>query len=172
MKKPYFSEIFIWDHNRYKVDVYNSTNFDKLKKIEQVYGFIFDNGGKILLVNINNKWGLPGGTPETYDANWKETLKREVLEEADVEIENIIPGFYLIFKGLDNKKAIKGIAVRCIANVKSVKSRTIDPATNKINKRKFVSKDQFIKSCHWGKNGEIQLKLALKKYQNSLKVKK
>ena len=38
-------------------------------------------GGLVLISNDGERWSLPGGRPEEHES-WKETLHREVLEEA------------------------------------------------------------------------------------------
>ncbi len=43
-----------------------------------------------MVVNIVGNWQLPGGHVEE-DESHEDTLRREVREEADVELENIAP---------------------------------------------------------------------------------
>ena len=59
------------------------------------YVVIFNSEGKVLMVRavdsnprISGKWGFPGGHLE-YGEKVEEAVRREVLEETDVEIENI-----------------------------------------------------------------------------------
>ena len=61
-----------------------------LKNIKQVSAFIFDKDGKICLIQFPNKdyWSLPGGSPENIDNNFKETLIREINEEADLIVRD------------------------------------------------------------------------------------
>lgn len=164
---PLFSETVEWRQEKFRVDVFDSNDFKDLKDIKQVYGFIFDNNGEILLVRSpgNKDWSLPGGTPEEYDSNWKETLKRELLEEADVEIFDILPCCYIQNRCLDENKngAKEGIMLRAVAFVRSIKDQTIDPAHGKINERKFIKPEDFIKFTKWGENGKVQLRLALER---------
>jgi 8-oxo-dGTP pyrophosphatase MutT (NUDIX family) len=169
MKKPIFSEKIEWKGRFYEVSIFDSQEFDKLENIQQVYGFVFNEEGNILLIKLpEGNWCLPGGGPESFDENWKETLKREVLEEADVEIINIKPVCYLISKceKEDKNNAKQGIMLRAIAEVKEIKEQTSDPAHGKINERTFVSPKEFLKYCNWSENGKVQLKLALKKLKD------
>ncbi|HJX50630.1 MAG TPA: NUDIX hydrolase [Candidatus Nanoarchaeia archaeon] len=160
-----FSEILEWRGDRFNLELFDCDDFSKLKRVKQVYGFVFNNKGKILIIRLPGKkeWCLPGGGPEKFDADWKESLKREVIEEADVEIKEIKPFMFIISKCLskNDSGAKEGIMLRAIAKVKNILPQTIDPCTEAINERKFVSPKEFLKYCPWGKNGEIQLKGAL-----------
>jgi len=166
MKKPCYSGILKWRGEEFKIEIFEEDNFSRLKDIKQAYGFIFDKEKKLLIIKQPTKeeWGLPGGTPEKYDKNWEETLRREVIEEADVEIKNIKPLFYITSKCLTKNisKGKEGTMLRAIAEVNSIKPQTIDPATGDINKRKFIRPKDFLKYCPWEENGKIQLELALR----------
>jgi hypothetical protein len=54
--------------------------------------------------------------------------------------------------------------LRAIAKVKKILLQTIDPATGKINERKFIDPKEFLEYCPWKENGQVQLKMALDKY--------
>src|SRR3972149_3465448 len=97
MAKAIFKEEIIWRGEKYLIRVFDRIDYSKLNNIAQVYGFIFNKKGEMLIVKCGPKkaWCLPGGTPEKEDKRWKETLIREVEEEADVEIDNIIPAGYI-----------------------------------------------------------------------------
>ena len=164
MAEPILREEIIWKDNRYQIELFDDTNFDKISPITQSYAFVFNKESKILIIRCkNNDWCLPGGTPENYDKDWKATLIREVDEEANVDIKNIIPIGYLksIAKDKDPKKK-EGYALRAIALLDKIKERKPDPATGEINDVKFVSADEFLDYCKLGANGKAQLKLALK----------
>ena len=64
-------------------------NLCQFKPYFQVYGIIFNSAGKILLIQEKGKWKIPGGTPENGETAVK-TLKRELLEEADLTVTDII----------------------------------------------------------------------------------
>ncbi len=62
-----------------------------------VSAIIFNGEGKILIQrrSLNEEvfpglWGIPGGTVEMSDKSVLDALKREVKEEVDVEIDDII----------------------------------------------------------------------------------
>ena len=59
-------------------------------RTRQVYGVIFTNDGRTLLkVETKNNgkvcYSLAGGTPEDYDKDRVETLRRELIEEVNGE---------------------------------------------------------------------------------------
>lgn len=153
-----------WKGCKYSLELFDDKNFNELNGIIQVYGFVFDKTGKILIIKIKgNVWCLPGGTPEKYDSDWKDTLTREVNEEANVEIENIQPVGYIVSKSLSpGVQAREGIALRAVAKIKAINKRSPDPAKGSINQRKFIEPKDFLKYCPWGKDGQAQLDLALK----------
>ncbi len=172
MKKIVFRGKIEWKNKTYEINVIDDNNFSKLKNITQVYGFVFNGEGKILIVKLKGKeWGLPGGGPEKIDKNWQETLKREVDEETNIDIIEISPAGYVLNKTeMHNEKNRTGCLLRAVAKVKKIKERVPDPATGSINERKFISPNEFLDYCKWGDNGKAQLDLALKAYRDLQKV--
>lgn len=164
--KPVFTESFEYEGGLFNVEIFDSNKFEDLKNVQQVYGFIFNEKNQMLVIRLEGKknWCLPGGGPEDYDKNYEETLKREVIEEADVEIKEIKPSFYMTSKCLNKEKTNSkdGTLIRFVARVKKIKPQTIDPATGSINERKFIETKDFLEYCPWGEDGRIQLELALK----------
>lgn len=69
-----------------------TSEIEKYSPITQVCGVIFDGDGNILISieSRDGSWIIPGGHPEKRESI-EETLKRELLEEVDVEIEDIKP---------------------------------------------------------------------------------
>lgn len=109
--------------------------------IRQVYGIVFDKNGNILLRVDDNKYKLTGGKPEAYDKNYSETLKREYIEELNVEIEDVQYLGYLLVEE-DNEKYAQ---VRMIAKIKSIGPIKPDADNGKIYKR-FMSKQENVKN--------------------------
>ncbi len=140
---------------------HDETNFAKLKNITQAYGIIFNKKDQILLVSIKKgRWGPPGGGPESEDRSFEETLKREVLEEADIEIEKIIPLGYQNAVFLDKPNSDHQ-QLRYFAAVKKILPQTKDPAYGIIPKRKFINPKDFLKYCPWGNTGKAMIEKAL-----------
>ena len=82
-----------------------SKDYRRFRPITQVYGICFTKNGKVLIVKDLKNWKLPGGTPEKNE-NFEETLKREVLEEANVAIAKcfMIGAQEVIFPDNPNKE--------------------------------------------------------------------
>ena len=154
-------DIIEYEGRKVELTWHADVNFSNLKNITQVYGIIFNKEGQILLVNIKEgKWGPPGGGPEPEDRSWEDTLKREVLEEADVEIDNIIPIGYQNAVFLDKTNSDHQ-QLRYFATVKKILPQTKDPAYGIIPKRKFINSKDFLKYCTWGKTGKAMIEKAL-----------
>lgn len=110
--------------------------------IRQVYGVAFSNDGNILLRVEDNKYKLTGGRPEEDDKSYEETLKREYLEELNVELESIYYLGYLLVEEDNNEKYAQ---VRMIAKIKNIGESKPDPDNGKIYKR-FMSSIEMVKN--------------------------
>lgn len=159
-----------WKGEKFLVEWSDETNFEDLKNVGGVAGFIFDEKGRFCIVKTKSKkaWTLPGGGPEKEDNNFEDTLIREVIEEADLEIKNIKRLGYLKGK-LKKEKDWTNYQLRYVAEVKKINSQTMDPAENAITERKFIATKDFNKYCGWGKNGDFQLNKALKLFKKGRK---
>jgi len=163
---PLIEEEIEWKGHKFLFEFFDERDYSNLTNITQVYGFIFNEKDEILIVKCgkDKDWSLPGGGPEQEDKTWKDTLIREVDEEADVNIENIAPAGYVKSTSLDKNFSHPriGIAIRAVAKLKKIKPQTIDPAHGIIPKRKFIAVKDFLSYLPWGKNGKAQLDMALK----------
>jgi len=152
-----------WKGDLYDFEWFDDTDFENLDNVKQSYGFCFDNEGKICIVNVHHqddRWCLPGGGPEDYDANYEATLIREVDEEADLDIKDIKRiGYMEVIPHKD--RSVFHNCLRYVAKIGKVKEQTEDPAHDRVPWRKFVSPEEFNNVLNWGKSGEIQLKKAL-----------
>lgn len=157
-----------WQDKNYNLEWFDDINFEKLSNVTQCYCFIFDEKNKLCIVKFSfkNNWTLPGGTPEKYDKNFEETIKREIDEEADLKIKNLKRVGYLKVNSEKNPKDFI-YQTRFVAKVDKINKQTIDPAENEIPKRKFISIKDFEKYTHWGNDGQFQLKKALKKLNHN-----
>ena len=154
---------FDWDGVTYECEWSEGTDFESLDAVRQAYAFVFDDEGKICVVNVRHNedgWSLPGGTPEDCDENYEATLIREINEEADLDIKDIKRiGYVIAAPRGEPEKAMSFI--RYVAKVDKIREQTIDPAHGKIPLRKFISVEDFNDVINWGEAGEIQLKKAL-----------
>lgn len=110
--------------------------------IKQVYGVAFSNEGNILLRVEDNKYKLTGGKPERNDKDFEETLKREYIEELNIELEDIHYLGYLLVEE-DNKE--KYAQVRMIARIKSIGEIKQDLDNGKTYKR-FMANIKNVKN--------------------------
>ena len=157
-----------WEGQKYLMEWLEDVDFESLDNVVQAYGFVFDEDGKLCIINCTGKWCLPGGTVEDYDESFERTLIREIDEEADLDIKNIKEiGCFKITPLSDNceRKEIHHI-LRYVAEVDKIKEQSIDPAIGKIPERKFIEPKDFLKHVHWKDNGEFQLKKALEVLKN------
>lgn len=147
---------------------FTSNNYKEFDPITQVYGVCFTKEGKILIVKDLSDWKLPGGTPEINEKPEK-TLKREVLEEANIVLGkcSMIGAQEVLFPNNPNKEqGEKFYQLRYIGIIEDIKEQKIDPATGRLMKRKFVKPSEFKKYVRWGNIGKEMLKEALKKFKN------
>ncbi len=124
-------------------------NFTWLKKelppnidIRQVYGIVFSDTGNILLRVEDNKYKLTGGKPELFDSNLKETLKREYLEELNIEIKDI---HYLGYLLVEEDSKERYAQVRMIAKIKNIGNVRPDKDNGKTYKR-FMANIKNVKN--------------------------
>ncbi len=100
-------------------------------EVRQVYGVVFSDSGNILLQIDNNKYNLTGGKPELFDSSLEETLKREYLEELNIEIKDIYYLGYLLV----NEEKERYAQVRMIAKIKKIGNIKPDKDNGKTYKR-------------------------------------
>lgn len=103
-------------------------------KVKQVYGVVFSNDGRILLRIEDNKYKLSGGKPEENES-YEETLKREYIEELNVELDECYYLGYLLVEN-DNEKYAQ---VRMIAKIKNINNKRPDIDNGKVYDRRLVS---------------------------------
>ena len=106
-------------------------------KVRQVYGIVFSDDYKVLLRIEDNKYKLTGGKPEENES-YEETLKREYIEELNVELEECYYLGYLLVEDNNEKYA----QVRMMAKIKSINEKHVDPATGKMYGRELVNTDK------------------------------
>ena len=132
--------------------------------VRQVYGIAFSNDFRIFLRIEDGKYALTGGKPkgnETYE----ETLKREYIEEANIELSDCYYLGYLLVEDEDSTYA----QVRMIAKIKKINKNTPDPITGKIYKRELVNPYRVKEYLNYQEAGNLMLldaiELAKEKYQ-------
>lgn len=126
-------------------------------KVKQVYGIAFTNDFRILLRIEDNKYKLTGGKPEENET-YEQTLKREYIEELNVELEDCYYVGYLLVNENNESYA----QVRMIAKIKKINDKHVDLATGKTYDRKLVSIDRVKEYLNYqDKAGNIMLDEAI-----------
>lgn len=159
MKYPQSS--FIWKGVTVTNTWIKTSNIDKYNPVTQVYGIIFNKKKEILVCreDENSRWLIPGGHPEEGET-FEETLNREALEEADVEVEDIQPlGVFKVEFSDDPKKII--YQSRFVSKLKKLNPQTEDPSSKKTWERKFVSAEKISEYVKWGEAGDAMFKDAI-----------
>ena len=125
--------------------------------ITQVYGYCFDDSGRVLLLKDGDTFTLPGGKPE-FDESIEDTLRREVLEEAQTIIDDILFIGYQRVEG-DNQwfNGKPYSQLRMIARIEKMLSNAIDPATGRQYERFLYTPQQVQNTLQWGESGQAQI---------------
>jgi 8-oxo-dGTP diphosphatase len=133
-----------------------------LSPITQVYGFCFDNIGRLLVQRHDgNPWQIMGGSPEPGETP-EQTLTREVDEEVNIDISNIV---YLGAQLVENPNGKKSYQIRYAARITKIKPRKADPARGIIRQRKFIDPKVYGHISNWGKIGQAMSDLAIERLQ-------
>ena len=136
---------------------YNSEVPSNLK-VRQVYGIVFSNNFEILLRIEDGEYKLTGGKPEKNES-YEETLKREYIEELNVELEECYYLGYLLVEENGEKYA----QVRMIAKIKNINENNIDIDTGKMYGRKLVSNEKVKKLLNYPEEaGNLMIDEAIK----------
>jgi 8-oxo-dGTP pyrophosphatase MutT (NUDIX family) len=149
------------DGKRYLLEWVSGDNFSGLDNVKQVYGYLFDNDGKLLIVNPKSSWRLPGGGVEESDSSYEETLIREATEEADADISNLIGLGYIKVSPFNEDDEDAHYLVRYIGKIARLNEQTIDEAVGEVNDRKLIDVGEFSDYIDWGEMGLEILRLAV-----------
>ena len=146
-------------------------DFDKYFPCRQVYGICFNYNNEILVIKgpDTNNWLIPGGTPEEGEG-YEETLIRELLEEADVKIKNLIPLGVQEVNFPDNPNRVDGdlfYQMRMVCEVDKLLPQTVDPAQGFVFERKFVPMEEITDWVRWGKLGGVMFADAIKVWKQN-----
>ena len=124
-------------------------------EVRQVYGFIFSSDGRILLLEDEGQFNLPGGKPDNGES-FAETLIREAEEEVQVTIASIeYLGYQLI--AADERFA----QVRLVALVDQIRRPAADPSTGRHYTRFWVPPTHSNGLLKWGTSGDEQVASAI-----------
>ncbi|RNL86998.1 NUDIX hydrolase [Halostreptopolyspora alba] len=126
-------------------------------RISQVYGYLFDDHGRVVVFQDGPDWGLPGGTPEPTDGGHVATLVREVREEVQVEIVDPV---YLGYQEVQRPGVEPYAQLRMAARITRFLAREPDPDTGRVHVRRRCSVAEALALLDWGRATEEQAKAA------------
>ena len=154
-----FKKIYWGENNSTEVQFHTAESLpEKTDNITSVMGAIFHEG-KLLLTKPRRGWGLPGGHIEANESP-EECLKRECIEEAGVEIDNLkLIGYWKTRKliNLDSNKQYPNEGYQLLYIAKAAKINDFIPM-HEVTDRKFVYPDEVKKFHHNYENFEEILK--------------
>jgi 8-oxo-dGTP pyrophosphatase MutT (NUDIX family) len=120
-------------------------------EIRQVYGFVFSSDGRILLLEDEGMFNLPGGRPENGET-MGETLLREVLEEVQVTISSSeYLGYQLVTTNEEFAQA------RLVALADQIQPAASDLSTGRKYPRLWVPPTHSNDLLKWGESGDQQI---------------
>ena len=152
-----------WKGKPYITELYSSDDCLTVSPITQVQAVCFTDPNHIVFYkNIEGFLGNPGGGVEPNES-YEETLKRELVEEAQLEMLDCrFFGYEYIINVTDNSK--NTYFLRAVAKVKLIDTPINDPCGKAIGRVVVDTKDAG-KILNWGEKGEILIKLATDKYK-------
>ncbi len=152
-----------YDDTNWKFTWLGAVDPESVSPITQAYGFCFDENGELLVIQAhppNGTWQVPGGTVEVGET-LVDTLRREIVEEANTTIKDIQ---YLGVQKVENDRNDKVIyQARFCALVDSVGELKIDPDKGYILPRKFIPPSEYRAVSRWGVISDELVRLSLEK---------
>ena len=103
---------------------------------------------------------IPGGTPEGNETP-EETLKRELIEEADVTVSKMLPLGAQKVVELNNPNKSPYYQYRYICFIEELLPQTPDPDNGLIYNRLLVPSSVVTEHVKWGITGEALFKDAI-----------
>lgn len=120
--------------------------------VTQVSGFCFDAVGRLLLIKEGDTYGIPGGKPEEGEEPI-ETLRREIMEEAQVSINSEYYLGYQLIEGDSNLKGGNAYAqLRYICKIGAMFPSVADVATGHIFDRVLSAPGEAVVLLKWGED--------------------
>ncbi|MBS2961506.1 NUDIX hydrolase [Actinocrinis puniceicyclus] len=121
-------------------------------QVRQVYGFCFDERGRVLLRVDGEDYGLPGGRPERGE-DATATLARECMEESQIEIARPL---YFGYLRVTDDGGPPYAQLRMAARITAFLPRHPDPDTGRTYRRLLVPLYKAPALLGWGTDGLLQ----------------
>ena len=128
--------------------------------VTQVYGWLLcPVTGRVLIQEQDDgTFSLPGGTPESWDADWHATLAREAFEENQVRVGP--SAVYLGYQEVRQPGRPVIAQVRMAAIITEFAPRAPDPDNGRLNRRYMTSLAAAPAVLGWGQPGHAQARAA------------
>ncbi|APU18911.1 NUDIX hydrolase [Actinoalloteichus sp. GBA129-24] len=122
----------------------------------QVYGWLLDDVGRVLVQETGDGFNLPGGSPELADADPVATLVREALEESQVTVCDVV---FLGYEQVQRNGHWRAL-VRAVGRIGEFRPRHPDPDGGRLFGRLMTSLDTAPGLLRWGRSGQAQAQAA------------
>lgn len=146
------------------IDVLDRSEMNRYQPCTQVYAVCFNTHDEILVIDESGKgpWKIPGGTPEAGETP-EQTLARELLEEADVALAEMLPIGVQRVEAFFPDKNHPNVYYqwRFTGRIVKILPQTPDPATGNINARKFIPLNEINDVVKWGDPGKAMFRAAI-----------
>ncbi|MFF4339378.1 NUDIX hydrolase [Kitasatospora sp. NPDC001540] len=125
--------------------------------VRQVYGFCFDDSGRVLLREDSGRYGLPGGKPEAGE-DASAVLERECLEESQITLGDLL---YLGYQEVTDDGQEPFAQLRYVARIADFLPRHADPDTGRTYGRLITPINKAPALLDWGIDGLLQAAAAV-----------
>lgn len=154
-----------WKGTVHDLELYEAESIEGLHPIKQVQAVAFvDRDHIVIYKHIDGYYGLPGGSVEDGEG-FDEALKREVYEESACEVLECGVSGYIKDTQIDPPGIVK-YQLRYWATVRVLDEPVNDPAGKALS-REVVTLDEAVKKLGWGEKAAIQIRLAVKRYDEN-----
>lgn len=124
--------------------------------VVQVYGWLLDGAGRVLVQDTGARFNLPGGSPEPGDADLAATVVREAMEESQVVVADVV---YLGYERVQRAGRPHAL-VRTVGRIGGFQPRHPDPDGGRLFRRLMTSLAEAPGLLGWGSSGVAQAQLA------------
>jgi 8-oxo-dGTP pyrophosphatase MutT (NUDIX family) len=124
--------------------------------VVQVYGWLLDGAGRVLVQDTGTRFNLPGGSPEPGDVDLAATVVREAMEESQVTVIDVV---YLGYEQVQRAGRSHAL-VRTVGRIGEFHPRHPDPDGGRLFRRLMTSWRDAPGLLGWGSSGLAQAQSA------------
>jgi len=159
VKQQYISNTIRWNGQKVTFTWIPTNDIEKYQPIRNVVGICLNDNQEVLICRETEEegWKLPGGRPENGE-NSIQTLKRELMEEVNIVVNNIKAIGTQRVDFPDNPKKSEGdlfYQVRYFCKIKGLLPQKIDPDSGVLYDRKFIPILELNNYLKWGEIGDV-----------------